>query len=139
MKDKSSNKYHNQIMKNENHIICINDEIEIDQVMQERENPSLQIKISRIAKECDKTNENKTKHILQHLHIQRKNWHLHNRNVIYWSFYCVNEKSKVNLDVIQMMHCLLFHFQPIIFMNPRKQLRKGLISYYKYTSECVIK
>jgi len=92
MKDKRSNEYDNQTMQNEKHIICTNDEIEVDQVMQERENPNLKIKISRVAKECDKTDEKNTKHILQHLHIQRKKWHPHNRNVIYWSFYCVNDK-----------------------------------------------
>jgi hypothetical protein len=121
MKDKRSNEYDNQTMQNEKHIIWINDEIEVDQVMQEKENPSLQIKISRIIKECDKTDENKTKHILQHLHIQRKKWHLHNINFIYWSFYCFNDKFKKNLDVPQMTRCLLFHFQLIfIFVNPRK-------------------
>jgi len=73
MKDKRSNEYDNQTMQNEKHIICINDEIEVGQVMQERENPTLQIKISRIGKECDKIDEKKTKHILQHLHIQKKN------------------------------------------------------------------
>ncbi len=56
-----SNEYDNQTMKNEKHIICINDEIEVDQVMEERENPSLQTKISIVSRECD---EEKSKHIL---------------------------------------------------------------------------
>jgi hypothetical protein len=30
-----------------------------------------------------------------------------------------------------MMRCLLCHFQPVIFVNSRKQLKKGLITYYK--------
>jgi hypothetical protein len=30
-----------------------------------------------------------------------------------------------------MMHYLLCHFQPIVSMNSRKVLRKGLITYYK--------
>jgi hypothetical protein len=38
---------------------------------------------------------------------------------------------KVNLDVPQMMRCLLNHYQPIVFVNSRKHLRKGLITYYK--------
>jgi hypothetical protein len=59
MKDKRSNEYDNQTMQNEKHIICINDEIEVDQVMKEKENPSLQIKINRIVKECDKIDEKK--------------------------------------------------------------------------------
>ncbi len=37
----------------------------------------------------------------------------------------------VNLDVPQMICCLLCHFQPIVFMNSRELLRKGLITYYK--------
>ncbi len=30
-----------------------------------------------------------------------------------------------------MMHYLLCHSQPIVFVNSRKQLRKGLVTYYK--------
>jgi hypothetical protein len=62
VKDGRSNEYNNQTMQNEKHIICINDEIEVDQVMEEKENPSLQTKVSRVSKECDKK---KTIHILQ--------------------------------------------------------------------------
>ncbi len=29
------------------------------------------------------------------------------------------------------MHCLLCHFQPIVSVNLKKQLRKGLVTYYK--------
>jgi len=49
------------------HIICINDEIEVDQVMEKRENQSLQTEISKISRGCDKTDKEKTKHILQQL------------------------------------------------------------------------
>jgi hypothetical protein len=35
--------------------------------MEESENLSLQIEISKVSKECDKTNKKKTKHILQQL------------------------------------------------------------------------
>jgi hypothetical protein len=42
-------------MQNEEHIICINDEIGVDQVMEKRENQSLQTEIS--SRECDKTNK----------------------------------------------------------------------------------
>jgi hypothetical protein len=122
-----SNEYNNQTMQNEKDIICKNDEIEVDQVMEERENPNLQIEINIVSRECD---EEKSKHILQELQIQRKKWRPHNRNAICWSFYSVNDNSKVNLYVPQMMHCLLCYFQPIISMNSRKRLRKRLISYY---------
>jgi hypothetical protein len=53
-----SNEYDSQIMQNEEPIICIN-EIKIDQVMEERKNQSLQTKISRISRVCEKTNEEK--------------------------------------------------------------------------------
>jgi hypothetical protein len=62
VKDGSSNEYNNQTMQNEKHIICINDETEVDQVMEEKENPSLQTKVSRVLREYDKK---KTIHILQ--------------------------------------------------------------------------
>jgi len=29
------------------------------------------------------------------------------------------------------LHCLLCHFQHLVFMNSKKQLRKGLVGYYK--------
>jgi hypothetical protein len=58
-------------------------------------------------------------------------WHPHNRNALCWSFYCVNENPKVNLNVLQIMRCLLCHSQPVVFMNSRKQLKKGLVTYYK--------
>jgi hypothetical protein len=37
-------------MQNEKHIICINYETKVDQVMKEKENPSLQTKVSRVSK-----------------------------------------------------------------------------------------
>jgi hypothetical protein len=42
VKDGRSNEYNNQTMQNGKHIICINDEIEGDQVMER--NPNLQTK-----------------------------------------------------------------------------------------------
>jgi hypothetical protein len=99
-----SNEYKNPTMQNGKHIICINDEIEVYQVMEEGENPSLQTKVSIVSRECD---EEKSKHILQKLQIQRKKWLPYNKNALCWSFYCINDNSKVNVDVPQMMHCLL--------------------------------
>jgi hypothetical protein len=75
--------------------------------------------------------EEKIKQIFQQLKIQRKKWHLHNRNALCWFFNCVNGDLKVNLDVPQMMCCLLCHFQQIISVNSRKQLMKGLVTYFK--------
>jgi len=76
------NEYDNQTRKNEKPIIHINYEIEVDQVMEGKENPSLQIEISRVSRLCEETNEEKTKHILEQLQIQRKKWHFHNKNAL---------------------------------------------------------
>jgi hypothetical protein len=45
-----SNEYDNQTTQNEEPTIYISDEIKVDQIMEERENPSLQIEISRVSK-----------------------------------------------------------------------------------------
>jgi hypothetical protein len=50
VKDGRSNEYNNQTMQNEKHIICINDETKVDKVMEEKENPSLQTKVSRVSR-----------------------------------------------------------------------------------------
>ncbi len=68
---------------------------------------------------------------MQQLQTQRKKWRPHNKNALCWSFYCVNDNLKANFDIHQMMCCLLCHSQPIVYMNSRKQLRKGLVTYYK--------
>jgi hypothetical protein len=57
-----SNDFNNYTMQMEEYIICINDEIKVNQVREERENPSLQSEVSRISQE---SNEKKTKQILQ--------------------------------------------------------------------------
>jgi hypothetical protein len=96
------------------HQECHNYETKVNQVKEEKENPSLQIKVGRMLREFD---EKKTKHILQHLQTQRKKWCLHNINAFCCFFieYCVY--LKVNLDVLQMMLCLLCHYQPVFFVN----------------------
>jgi hypothetical protein len=48
-----SNEFNNQTMQIEKHIICINGEIEVNQVMEERENLSLHIKVSRVSRKFD--------------------------------------------------------------------------------------
>jgi HD superfamily phosphohydrolase YqeK len=47
-----SNEYDNQTIQNEEPIIYISDKIEVDQIMEEKKNPSLQIEISRVSKVC---------------------------------------------------------------------------------------
>jgi hypothetical protein len=63
------NQYDNQIKKNEKHVIFIN-EIEVDQVMEKKENPSLQIEISKVLGVREEINEDKTKCILEQLQMQ---------------------------------------------------------------------
>ncbi len=60
------NEYDNQTMQNEKPVIFIN-ETEVDQIMEERKNPSLQIEISKVLGVKQETNENKTKCILEQL------------------------------------------------------------------------
>lgn len=64
-----SNEYDNQTKQNEKPIIHINYEIEVDQIMEEKEFPSLQIEISKVSRLCEETDEEKTKHILEQLQI----------------------------------------------------------------------
>jgi hypothetical protein len=45
-----SNEYDNQTIQNEKLTIYISDETEVDQIMEERENSSLQTEISRVSK-----------------------------------------------------------------------------------------
>jgi len=60
------NEYDNQTMQNEKPVIFIN-ETKVDQIMEERKNPSLQIEISKVLGVKQETNENKTKCILEQL------------------------------------------------------------------------
>jgi hypothetical protein len=48
-----------------------------------------------------------------------------------WSFYCVNDNTKIDLENTQIIRCILSNQEPIIGINSRTQARKGLISYYK--------
>jgi len=40
--------------------------------------------------------------------------------IFFGFFYYVNDKSKIDLDVYQMMRCLLCHSQLVVFVNSRK-------------------
>jgi hypothetical protein len=57
-----SNEFNNQTMQIEEYIICINDEIKVNQEREERKNSSLQTKVSRVLKV---SYEKKIKQILQ--------------------------------------------------------------------------
>jgi hypothetical protein len=47
---KGSNEFNNQTMQSEEYIICINDEIKVNQVREESEISNLQIEISSVKK-----------------------------------------------------------------------------------------
>jgi hypothetical protein len=41
----------------------------------------------------------------------------------------VNDNKKVNVIILQIMHCILCYNNPILNVNPKTQARKGLIIY----------
>jgi hypothetical protein len=61
--------YDNQTMQNEKLVIFIN-ETKVDQVMEKRENSSLQIEINKALGVKGETNEDKTKCIWEQLQMQ---------------------------------------------------------------------
>jgi hypothetical protein len=87
------------------------------------EDPSLQMKESNVL-ENDEENMN---FFLDLLHSQRKKWRPHNRNVLCWSFLCVNDNKKVTFDAPQIMHYILCYSNSF---DPKMKLKKGLIFYY---------
>jgi len=76
-----------------------------------------------------KLKKKKTNQILEQLHLQRRKWQPHNRNVLYWFFYCVNGNAKVSLEAPHIMYCILCYSKFILFIN--LYYMKGLMLYYK--------
>ncbi len=60
-----------------------------------------------------------------------KCWKPHGRTSLCWSFYYISDNAKVDLKNIQIMHCILCYQTFVCGINPRTQMRKGLISCYK--------
>ncbi len=85
--------------------------LNVNEVMKKtQENQSLEIKESRIFKKyyyyfC----WNYCKF------PKRKIWNLHNRNAFCLSLCCVNDNSKVILDALQKMFCMLMCYIPILY------------------------
>jgi hypothetical protein len=53
---------------------------------------------------------------------KRKIWSLCNRNAFCLSLFCVNDNSKVILDVLQIIHCMSMCYMPILcFLLTQKQ------------------
>jgi hypothetical protein len=122
-----------QSSTNENMIIGNNETIEIcinDVVLEDmyEENPNVQTKING---NLENGSDEIMKGNLKKLHVQRKSWEPHGRTSSCWSFYCVNDNAKVNLVNTQIMHYILYYQNPIIAINPKTQMKKGLIFYYK--------
>jgi hypothetical protein len=94
-------------MQNEETIISIS-ETKIEKEMEGiEEYPSLQIESNKIlgvnGKHLQITKE-KTKQILEQLHLQRIEWKSsHNKNVLCWSFSSINYNTKVSLEALQIM------------------------------------
>jgi hypothetical protein len=57
-------------------------------------------------------------------------WRPHNRNVLCWWFFYLNDNAKVTFDTPQIMCYMLCYFDNVFSFNPRTKLRKGLIYYY---------
>jgi hypothetical protein len=63
------------------------------------------------------------------LHAQRSFWQKNSKNALGQAFYYVNDNKKVNIIVLQTMHCIPHHNNPILNLNPKSQARKGLFIY----------
>jgi hypothetical protein len=64
---------------------------------------------------------------LKKLYAQRTFWRGNSISTL--SFYCVNDNKEVNATAPQTMWCILCHNNPILNVNPKTQIRKGLIIY----------
>jgi hypothetical protein len=56
--------------------------------------------------------------------FKEKNWHLHNRNAHCWSFYCVNDNLKVNLDVPQLIRWHIESLSTYCFCEFKKAFKE---------------
>jgi hypothetical protein len=65
------------------------------------------------------------------LHAQRSFCRKNSKTALCRAFYCVNDNKKVNIIILQIMHCILCHNNPILNLNPKPQTRKGLFIYKK--------
>jgi hypothetical protein len=76
------------------------------------------------------SNNDETLHlIVKKLHEQRFSWKLHGINSLYPTFYFVNDGSKMNVDVPQLMCCVICYNNVVFFIvfNQRGRLTKGLV------------
>jgi hypothetical protein len=76
------------------------------------------------AKRIALNEKNEMKGNLQTLHIKRKIWKGHNRNLICWAFYCVNDDRKIDLGNPQAMRCLFCYNSCMRAFNPNTKNKK---------------
>ncbi len=69
----------------------------------------------------------KVKKFLELFHSHRKKQRPHNRNVLCWSFFYVNDDGEMTLDAFQIMCHKLCYCNHMFSFNSRIKLRKVLI------------
>jgi hypothetical protein len=116
--------------QNEN-IMNNNDELYLNDVVMEKKKmeEEFEIQSSLQTKKNINANEGKKKGKFEKLHFQRKKLKHDNRNVLCWSFYCVNDNKPVNVKCFQLMRCIPCYANPILITNAKTQARKCLILY----------
>jgi len=92
------------------------------------ENVSVQIKTSQNL-ENEKKEEIKIN--LKKLHAQKKSWQPHGSTYLCWSFYCVNDNIKIDLDNTQIMCCILCYQELVIGINSKSKQGKDFFLIIK--------
>jgi hypothetical protein len=67
------------------------------------------------------------------LHEHIINCKPHGINLFCWAFYCVDDRSKLDVDIPQLICCVISYNNPMSFaiFNQRTRLKKGLVFYFK--------
>jgi uncharacterized protein with PQ loop repeat len=76
---------------------------------------------------------------LNKLHAQRSFWKTNNITLLCWAFYPINDNKEANIIALQTMHCIIYHNNPILNLNLKTQVRKGLIIYNKINTITTLK
>jgi hypothetical protein len=84
-------------------------------------NDRFQTKQNTTQEIIDSNERNEMEENLQTFHVQRKIWRKHNRNAIYWAFYCVNDDKKIDPENPSIMKCLVCYNSRMHALNPNTQ------------------
>jgi hypothetical protein len=95
-------------MENVPHCEAFRNEIQIETILLEEENPNLQTQ----EKVVQKNEMEITKLQLEEFMNQRKKWRGHNINALCWLFYCANDNKKIDNKCHQLMRCFLCYLKP---------------------------